>query len=155
MHGIDMITDMNAKTSNIASWEAEHLRSYFSFHGQNSIATEGQSQESPEWAACMDALLKIWTDAAGIPEPRPNRSAIEAAMEWIAYLREHFPSAPPTCIVPEPDGGVIIERRETWPSDCVCELTFYNNGSAERTDYVQGRVVFLGAIPQHPRIRSG
>lgn len=143
---------MATLNDNIASWEEECLLPETQFQSQDTIATEAQLKESPEWERCVDALLGIWSDPSPLDAPQPNRSAIEAAIEWVAFLRKRFPSAPPTCIIPEPDGGIIVERRVDLDNghECVCELTFYNDGRAERTDYHDGRVLQLAAIPWQP-----
>jgi hypothetical protein len=143
---------MSTLTDSITSWGEDRLRSEDPFLGQDIIATEAQQRESPEWEVCIDALLRIWSDSSSLDEPQPNRSAIEAAISWTAFLRKRFPSDPPTCIIPEPDGGVIIERRVRMASghEWLCELTFYNDERAERTDYYDGRVVQVAAIPRQP-----
>lgn len=143
---------MKTLSDNIASWEQEHLLPKFEFVEQDSIATESQQEERPEWELCIDALLQTWKDQASLAAPQPSRLSIEAAIAWVAFLRKRFPSEPPTCIIPEPDGGIIIERRVTSDDghECVCELTFYNNESAERTDYYDGRILRMGPMPWHP-----
>lgn len=143
---------MRTLSDNIASWEAEYFRPEFTFVEQDAIATESQQEERPEWELCIDALLQTWSALASLDVPQPSRSAIEAAIAWVAFLRKRFPSEPPTCIIPEPDGGIIVERRVRLANgrECVCELTFYNNGLAERTDYYDGRIVRMGLIPWQP-----
>lgn len=144
---------MTILTENIASWDEDCLFPDVQFARQDNIATESQQQESLAWEVCVDALLKIWTDSSSLGDPKPNRSAIEAAIAWVAFLRKRFPSAPPTCITPEPNGGIIVERREVWPNGQVwlSELTFYNDGNAERTDYVDGRVMQMSMLPLRPQ----
>lgn len=145
---------MQTSTDTIASWE-ERPNLADALFQQDVIATEVGLQESPEWRACIDALLRTWTEASqGLQSDVvfPSRSAIQSALTWIAFLRMRFPFAPPTCIVPEPDGGLIVERRVTRPDgrEYVWELTFYNDGPAEATTYVDGRVIELGQIPRQP-----
>lgn len=147
---------MMTLTENIASWEEDSLASESKFAGQDSIATEAQQKESPAWEECIDPLLKIWTDPSQLGEgfdSLPKRCAIEAALSWLAVLRNRFPGDPPTCITPEPDGGIIVERRVQLADghDCLCELTFYNNGEAERTDYFDGRILRMTSIPARPQ----
>jgi len=139
-------------TDNIASWEEECLLPEAQFFGQDAIATESQQKESPKWEVCVDALLRIWADSSSLDAPQPNRPAIEAAIAWVAFLKKRFPNDPPTCIIPEPDGGVIVERRVKLANghECVCELTFYNDERAERTDYYDGRVLEMASIPRQP-----
>lgn len=141
---------MPTLTENIASWEESFLLPDVQFVSHDTISTESQQRVSPEWEACTDALLRIWEDTSLLDSPPPNRSAIAAAIAWVAFLKRRFPSAPPTCIVPEPEGGIIVERRSTTPNgqEYLCELTFYNDERSERTDYVDGRVVQIASIPR-------
>lgn len=137
---------------NIASWEDVCLLSEAQFLGQDSIATEVQQKESPEWKDCVDALLRIWSDSSSLDAPKPNRSAIEAAIAWVAFLKKRYPSVPPSCIIPEPDGGIVVEWRVKSADghESLWELTFYNDERAERTDYYDGRVMQMTAIPRQP-----
>ena len=147
---------MPAIIDNIASWEEECLLPEAHLAGQDSIATESQQKESPVWEICIDALLKIWEDSSAICDPQPNRQAIEAATRWVDVLRRRFPGAPPTCIIPEPEGGIIVERRQRLPNgqEVLCELTFYNDARAERTDYLDGHVLHMSSIPWRPLPRK-
>ena len=144
---------MPTLTDCIANWETDCLLPDTPFVGQDSIATEDQQTESPAWETCLNALLQVWSDSSSLAEPQPNRLAIAAAIDWIAFLRKRFPGAPPTCIIPEPGGGIIVERRVALPNgtECLCELTFYNDARAERTDYLNGRVSQMTSIPLNPR----
>jgi hypothetical protein len=140
----------------IASWEEDYFLSELQFAQQDSIATEAQQEESPVWEECIDALLKIWADPSTLGDgcdPQPNRRVIEAAIAWIAVFRKRFPGDPPTRITPEPDGGIIVERRVQLSGghDCLCELTFYNDGTAERTDYFDGRILRMNSVPTRPQ----
>ncbi|MFO7904157.1 MAG: hypothetical protein ACQESR_20755 [Planctomycetota bacterium] len=149
---------MRVRIDRIASSADDLGASDRPFTDQDSIATESQQAESPAWAECIDALLRVFSECSALDsdDPRPNHVATRAALAWIAYLRNQFPQEPPTYIVPEPDGGLIVERRVTLPTreDCLCELTFYNDGHAERTDYVNGRIREINPIPQHPLDRD-
>jgi hypothetical protein len=139
---------------NIASWNESHRFTEPPFLSQDGIATETQPDVSPEWGNCIDALLGIVSDPTSIDTPRPNRSTIEAAFAWLAFLKKQFPSAPPTCIIPEPAGGLIIERRVNLANghEVLCELTFYNDERAERTDYYDGRIIQIGPLPRNPNV---
>ncbi len=145
---------MTTSASTIASWEEDCDSSESRFNGHDSIATEAQPLASPVWQDCIDSLLKLWVGAAMPPpawESPPNRRAIEAAIAWIAFLCKQYPNSPPTCITPEPAGGIIVERRVPTPNgDSLCELTFYNDGIAERTDYFNGRILQMNSIPPSP-----
>ena len=145
--------DMPTLTDTIASWEEKSLFPDIQFVSQDTISTEFQPKESAEWEVCIDSLLEIWWDSPSPDSPRPNPSAIAAAIAWIAYFREQFPGDPPTCIIPEPDGGIIVERRVKLRDghEYLSELTFYNDGRAERTDYSNGRVLQMTSIPRYPQ----
>lgn len=144
---------MTATSNRSPNWEDASPFVEQRFVDQDGISTESQQRESPEWDVCVDALLKIWSDQSTLEEPRPTRCAIESALIWVAMLRRQFPTAPPTCIIPEPNGGIIVERRGRGPNgiESVCELTFYNNEHAERTDYLNGRLLSITPIVWRPR----
>jgi len=119
----------------------------------DSIATELEQAESPLWEECMNALLDILHrfKSEATDNELPNPTAIHAALSWITFLRKEFPCQPPTYVVAEPGGGIIVERRaRITGKDSLCELTFYNDGRAERTDYINGRVVEMLPIQQNP-----
>jgi hypothetical protein len=140
-------------TDGIASW-TEDFGTNQHYLTVDDIATESRQSESPVWEVCIDSLLKLWADPSqggDCTEP-PSRESIAAAIEWITILRKRFPQAPPTFIAPEPAGGVIVERRvqSNNSHDCICELTFYNSGRAERTDYRDGKVLEICEISYLP-----
>lgn len=144
---------MPTLTENIASWDEDALSSGQQFAQQDYIATEATQTESPEWKDCIDALLRIMGDASSNDDDvPPTHDSIVAALSWIVYLRKRFPTAPPTCIMSEPAGGVIVERRVQLSGgrQFLSELTFYNDGSAERTDYCNGRIWQMTPILQKP-----
>lgn len=87
-----------------------------------------------EWEKCLDALR-------GMADLQ-HRPSITAALLWLGSQRQQFPDDPPTCIIAEPDGGIIVERRvtTTW-HEHVYEMTFYDDGSREQTEYCDGRIV--------------
>lgn len=138
----------------IASWEETRVDHYGRLDRHESIATEPQQRIDPAWEQCIDALLKTWTnptddDCSVVP---PTGEAVRAALEWIVFLRSRYPAAPPTLIAPEPNGGIIISRRDRAPdgSDLLSELTIYNKLTAESTLYRNGRVIHMTAIPARP-----
>lgn len=143
---------MSILSDDIASSFERRSRDGTPSEGLESIATEVQQLVNPEWNVCIDALIKIWKDPSSLSDPKPNRTSIEAALKWTIFLKKRFPSAPPTCIIAEPNGGIIVERRITSANgqEFLWELTFYNDGSAERTDYLDGRVLRMISIPRDP-----
>lgn len=144
---------MRTVTDNIASWEEACLSQEQQFTGQGSIATESELPESPAWKVCIDALLQLLMQSPTQGhDPLPTGDVIKAALSWLAFLKTRFPADPPTCIIREPSGGLIVERRVQLPNgnDCLCELTFYNDGNAERTDYFNGKIRQMVSIPPRP-----
>lgn len=142
---------MQLLKDNIASWEDPFQSLDEQGTGIARIATEEQPCVNSEWEKCIDALLKLLSTHP-TDELAPNECAIKTALSWVAFLQKQHPGDPPTCIVREPNGGVIVERRVRFPNgpDSICELTFYNNGIAERTDYVDGKILRMGPIPSRP-----
>ncbi|MEX0794147.1 MAG: hypothetical protein WD045_13510 [Pirellulaceae bacterium] len=147
---------MNTFPESIAStWDDVDNMSHWPLLDRDSIATESQQEEFPAWQKSIDALLRIWEEASSVGEgydEAPAQNAIEAAIRWTAWLRKRFPSDPPTCIVPEPSGGIIVERRTKSVAghDFIFELTFYNNGEAEWTEFIDGRVRRMEPMPSCP-----
>lgn len=122
---------------------------------RESIATENAEQEHPEWNNCIDSLLKIWPYQAESTDLSPDRTAVEAAIRCLAYWRKRIPSLPPTLIVPEPDGGVIVEWRTTTAAgeSRIYEFTFYNDGTSEFTEYRNGRIEQMFPIRVPPVVQ--
>jgi hypothetical protein len=123
-----------------------------------SIATELQPVEDPAWGNCIDALLELLSHpdeiAGGVS---PTRISVDAALHWLCYLRSHHPTAPPTYITREPQGGIIIERRSHRSSDgaeLIVEITIYNNETAELTIYLNGRVEEMQQVEFAPSVPS-
>ena len=139
--------------SRIASWD--EVDDAF-VDGEESIATESQQDQSRVWNECIDALLRIWCDDEQPDDGtsvRPSRAAIEAALTWLSLLQRQFPTLPPTMIMAEPAGGIIIERRVQLANgdDMLSEFTFYNDMRAEGTFYRNGKIFSMAPIPLSPR----
>lgn len=148
---------MPTSTESIAGWWSRFDDFPGQYLSQAGIATEIAPRESPEWDNCIDQLLRIRTDASALGDTPPNSQAIDAGLRWIAYLRKQCPTDPPTYIIAEPGGGLIIDRRVVLPDgqESICELTFYNDGRAEFTAYLNGRVESLTDIPLNPEPQAG
>lgn len=122
------------------------------FENVSAIATETEreARESPEWRRCVDALISLYREVgdANADNSHPNRTAILNASKWILELRKIFPFAPPTCIIEAPAGGLVVERRIRMHNgdDHLCELTFMNDGTVERTYYINGRILHMGSL---------
>jgi hypothetical protein len=116
------------------------------------IATEPQQDAEAGWNRCIDALSSELANPVSdglIACPSP--SAIFLAIEWIHYLRSENPLLPPTLIVREPSGGIIIERRwESGTSEIISEITIYNDLTAEHTIYEMGRISQMEPINSRP-----
>jgi|GEM_PF-648582 len=143
---------MITSPSKSSTWD-ETCRFEDDFSSQNGIATESQTFENPEWGKCIDALLKAWNEPCGLGETPPNKKAIRLAMEWAAELKKQFPAFPPTCIIPEPNGGIIMERQIRLKNGDkrLYELTFYNNDKAEWTSYLNGKVLKIVPVSKYPQ----
>lgn len=120
-----------------------------------SISTEDKVEEHPEWKKCIDAMLaklSIVNCNLNSSDDGPNTLSITNALKWLQVLRSKYPQIPPTCIVPEPGGGIIIQRISvTFRREWIAEFTLYNNGTAEYCRYESGKVVELKDIPAVPK----
>jgi hypothetical protein len=128
-----------------------------------SIATEcgSATSDAQSWTESIDALLGVLLDMWGQygrgndgsivdDEFTPTCDTIQAAIAWLAFLRRHVvPSLPPTCIIPEPGGGLIVEHRDQQRR-CVWELSLYNEGTAEFTVYQNGKVKDIIEVRMFP-----
>src|SRR5690606_37367977 len=107
----------------------------------------GEPVESAEWPKCVDSLSAMLSSQTEADEDAaaPDRDAIVTAMRYLQALRRQYPNAPPTLIVPEPAGGIIVERRITSAEgdDVIVELTFYNDSTIESTVYRNGKVISM------------
>jgi len=152
------MTTLNPRA--IDSWEQFSSQSaVFSGEARGGIDTTSSALHAdPKWDQCIDALLLTWKRAPSAgpgAEPSPNGAVIEAALQWLMFLRERFPAAPPTLVGPEPDGGLIIERRDAATSggEILEELTLYRDQRAEMTLYLDGKVKEMAEIPFKPPVR--
>lgn len=137
--------------SAIATWDEFEIDSK-SRPLNESIATEPAREVNPAWESCINALVDAWylvDDGIVVP---PNRAAISAACQWLIYLRSLYPSSPPSLIVREPNGGIIIQQRNRSIDghEHLFELTLYNDGKAEVTQYIDGRIVTMRFVPTIP-----
>lgn len=105
--------------------------------GTTEISTLHDSYElcwENEWDLVEKALLNGAREAAPAgDEGVPNHTAYRNALEWLSKLRKCDPSAPPTTVMPEPAGGILLERRWTdmYGNRFVVEITCYNDGKSE------------------------
>lgn len=141
----------------IASWSTDPFVPNFDSHAEaaSSIATTTAHQPAPQWEHCLDAMIDERRRAARMPsrdEDAPSLEAIDAAMQWLVWLKQDFPHAPPTSVTPEPGGGLIIERRarQSDGHEFISELTLYNDGRAEMTYFADGKVLEIIDVPFLP-----
>ena len=138
----------------IASWEEDRLFSEPQFSDQGSIATELHPQANSAWDDCVDALLKLLSVGPWHLEEQfgeaPSRAAIKKSLSWLSRLKGQSPLAPPTCIVVDPEGGIIVERRDRDAAgrDRLRSITFKNDDSIEVVLFLDGRVAEIMTIPK-------
>ena len=146
-----MVKTMTAITQNIATWDQIYC-SESQFEKQYSIATESMPAENPEWEKCTSSLEEIWRDPSLLEDPRPNLQTIQKVICWLYYLRKIFPYNPPSCIIPEPTGGIIVDFR-TKPAggkEIIYEFTFCNDRKPEYTEYLDGRIQMMSEMGEYP-----
>lgn len=116
----------------------------------DAIATSSRADHAAVWDTCLDALRGIWNGTGTIPEPVPNNDTIDAAIRFLLEMRRHDPTNTPVCIIPAPEGGVIVEwRRERQGHKSIETVTFGNDGSIELVEFRDGvafNVQTLGMI---------
>lgn len=141
----------------IASWSTDPEAPNVASHAEaaSTIATTTAHPPAPQWEHCLDAMIDEHRRAARMTsrdEDAPSLEAIDAAMQWLVWLKQDFPHAPPTSVTPEPGGGLIIERRarQSDGHEVISELTLYNDGRAEMTYFVNGKVLEIIDVPFAP-----
>jgi len=120
----------------------------------NSIATVTVPQVHPAWDECFNGLLDELTVAsAGNRDPlEPSCDAICSALSWLNFLRREQPQAAPTFIAPDPDGGILIERRVlAGQNTYIWELVLSNDGRATMTLFLNGEVIDSQETARKPR----
>lgn len=90
------------------------------------------------WDRCLDALTKLhgceWC----------STSVIECAIRWIEILRKRYPDKPPTLIIDNCDGGLILERTYC---DLIESIEILSDKTVEYTRFVDGEVVLMFSLP--------
>lgn len=148
--------DQDLLANEISSWEAEERP------GPPVTSTPVDSTEVDEiprehagWSDCFDAVLGLLRDPTGggiHDEFPPSRESIEGALSWLSAIRRSFPQTPPSLVLADPAGGVIFERRgrKHTGEEVIQEFAFSNHGTAEYTEYHEGRIIVESAIEFHP-----
>lgn len=84
-------------------------------------------------------LLGIWNTSGSIPEPAPSNATIDAAIRILRKMRRIDPTNTPICIVPAPDGGIIVEwRNDLNGTESIQTVSFLNDGTIELVTYRDG-----------------
>lgn len=105
----------------------------------DAIATSSRADQAAVWDACIDSLLAIWNGRGEMPEPVPNNNAIDSAIRFIKEMRRSDPTNTPISIVPAPEGGIILEWRNTRDGcESIWTATILNDGAFETVTYRDG-----------------
>ena len=105
----------------------------------DAIATSSRADHAAVWDQCIDALLGIWNTSGLIPEPAPSTATIDAAITILREMRRIDPTNTPICIVPAPDGGIIVEwRNDLNGTESIQTVSFLNDGTIELVTYRDG-----------------
>jgi hypothetical protein len=105
----------------------------------DAIATSSRADHAAVWDQCIDALLGIWNTSGSIPEPAPSNATIDAAIRILREMRRIDPTNTPICIVPAPDGGIIVEwRNDLNGTESIQTVSFLNDGTIELVTYRDG-----------------
>ena len=105
----------------------------------DAIATSSRADHAAVWDQCIDALFGIWNTSGSIPEPAPSNATIDAAIRILREMRRIDPTNTPICIVPAPDGGIIVEwRNDLNGTESIQTVSFLNDGTIELVTYRDG-----------------
>lgn len=131
---------MTSAQATISTVEAEAIS--WADRNPDAIATSSRADHAAVWDACLDALRLIWNGTSVNPEPAPSNDTIDAAIRFLLEMRRHDPTNTPLCIVPAPEGGIIVEwRRERQGHQAIEAVTFANDGSIELVEFRDGVAV--------------
>lgn len=111
---------------------------------QEGVSTEFNLQRHPAWDQSLHALMdELEAASLSADNDNPSRNAIISAGNILAGLREKTPFFPPTLIIKEPCGGIIIEWQITNPvgDKYLQELTVYNDCRVEIIVFKNGKVI--------------
>ena len=113
----------------------------------DAIATSSRADHAEVWDACIDALLAIWNGSGSLPEPVPTNATIDAVIRVLKQMRRMNPTNTPISIVPDPDGGIIVEwRAEHYGIESITTVSFLNDGTVELTSYRDGVAIDVRTI---------
>lgn len=113
----------------------------------DAIATSSRADHAEVWDACIDALLAIWNGSGSLPEPVPSNATIDAVIRVLKQMRRMDPTNTPISIVPDPDGGIIVEWRVNRDGiESIMTVSFLNDGTVELTNYRDGIAIDVRKI---------
>jgi hypothetical protein len=113
----------------------------------DAIATSSRADHAEVWDACIDALLTIWNGSGSLPEPVPTNATIDAVIRVLKQMRRMNPTNTPISIVPDPDGGIIVEwRADHYGIESITTVSFLNDGTVELTSYRDGVAIDVRTI---------
>lgn len=123
---------------------------------EDDSSTMGKKPESQKWEQCIDALLGTLSSEFDADEAPPSRSTILSTLIFLQKSRRVAPFEPPTCIITDPRGGLIVERL-TEPAvghSQLFQYTFLNDGTADLTIYNDGIVedIYQIEFPIYPNL---
>lgn len=105
----------------------------------DAIATSFRADYAAVWDTCIDALLAIWNGGGSIPEPAPSNETIDTVIRILKEMRRMDPTNTPLSIVPDPEGGIIVEwRTDRHGSEWIQTVSFRNDGTIELVTYHDG-----------------
>jgi hypothetical protein len=115
----------------------------------DAIATSSRADHAAVWDTCIDALLTIWNGEGSIPEPAPSNETINAVIRILKEMRRMDPADTPISIVPDPEGGIIVEwMMNQGGSRSVKTVSFLNDGTIEVATYRDGVAVDVQTLEE-------
>lgn len=96
---------------------------------------------SPKWNEIYDGLILLWKNTpnrAQSDHEEPTRAAIQSALQIVLELKSRYPMLPPTGMMPDGSGGIILERRD---GNILRSFTFYSDGLSVLDIFNDGRML--------------
>lgn len=133
------------------SWASISLPLSGKAHRRNGSEVPPASErgENPRqaWQRLIDATLMAWSrnpaqlEDDGIDPPKPE--LIKVAIDLAEKYRDEGSFPPPDTIVPDPNGGIVFERRESNVSEV---LHVWEGGTVEYMLFEDARLVERRAL---------
>jgi hypothetical protein len=94
-----------------------------------------------KWSQCLDTLL-VALQQHDKSDESPSKQALVCVIILMYILSVDYPTMLPDYIIPEPNGGVIVEWSVTQSGvQHIVELSICNVGLIEIVYYVDGKIV--------------